>query len=72
MEIMSTEDIFDKPLSYDNDWIERLANQYSRRQMASLRGNIELYHAADRWLAIIASDHWHEIIKALRKHGAKT
>lgn len=50
----------------DQDWIDRLASQYGARNMASLRGNIEQYQAADLWLRMIASDHWHDIIAALR------
>ena len=48
------------------DWIERLAIQYSAKQMAALRGDETTFKAADMWLASIAEHHWHEIIEACR------
>lgn len=48
------------------DWIEDLARQYSVRQAATLRGDTVARRAAENWLLIIASPHWHEIIAALR------
>lgn len=49
------------------EWIDRLAKQYGARQQAALRGDSKLYMSADRWLKMIADEHWHEIIKALKR-----
>jgi len=49
------------------DWKERIEKQYGARQAAALRGDETAYKAADFWLGNIASDHWHEIIAALRR-----
>ena len=58
--------------TYDMEqhWIDRLAAQYGARQAAALRGDSVGTKAAEFLLGQIASEHWHEIIAALR--GAET
>ena len=54
--------------TYDMElnWAERLAVEYGTRQAAVLRNDVVSIKAAEFWLGQIASDHWHEIIAALR------
>lgn len=54
-------------LSIRAEWIDKLAKQYGARQHAALRGDQKTYEAADNWMRLIASDHWHEIIAALQR-----
>lgn len=56
-----------KPDQQEQDWIDRLAEQYGTKQAAISRGYTLAISKANHWLIELVHDHWPEIIAALRK-----
>jgi len=56
-----------KPDQQEQDWIDRLAEQYGAKQAAISRGYTLAISKANHWLIELVHDHWPEIIAALRK-----